>query len=176
MARYILIDTKYRQMAFPSPSDGALIKPYQWSFRTPVLLLFSSPILSKNYFHNREFVQVLNSWFLFSMRWIRLSNIQQSTVLNRCRPPISSICRNTQSCILIKSCSMTICRKFHQPRRPPLLLLKLQFSMTQLLTQSVAHSTRPFLKPTANNQPIKKFLSLAVSWVKLDVILENKVV
>ena len=35
MARYNLIDTKYRQMAFQSPSDGALISPNQQSFGTP---------------------------------------------------------------------------------------------------------------------------------------------
>ena len=35
MARYNLIDTKYRQMAFRSPSDGAPISPYQQSFGTP---------------------------------------------------------------------------------------------------------------------------------------------
>ena len=40
------------------------------------------------------------------------------------------------------------------------------FSMTSLLTHTVAHSTRPSFRPKTNNQPIKKFLSLAVSWVK----------
>ena len=35
MARYNLIDTKYRQMVFRSLSDGAPISPYQWSFGTP---------------------------------------------------------------------------------------------------------------------------------------------
>ena len=35
IARYNLIDTKYRQMAFQSPSDGAMICPYQQSFGTP---------------------------------------------------------------------------------------------------------------------------------------------
>ena len=34
IARYNLIDTKYRQMAFWSPSDGAPISPYQPSFGT----------------------------------------------------------------------------------------------------------------------------------------------
>ena len=37
------------------------------------------------------------------------------------------------------------------------------FSMTQLLTHSVAHSTRPSSRPKTNNQPLKKFLSLALS-------------
>ena len=36
-------------------------------------------------------------------------------------------------------------------------------SMTSLLTHNVAHSTRPSFRPKTNNQPIKKFLSLAVS-------------
>ena len=40
-------------------------------------------------------------------------------------------------------------------------------SMTQLLTHSVAHSTRPCSRPQTNNQSIKKFLSLAVSCVKV---------
>ena len=35
IARYNLIDTKYRQIAFRSPSDGALISPNQPSFGTP---------------------------------------------------------------------------------------------------------------------------------------------
>ena len=35
MARYNLIDIKYIQMAFRSPSDGAPISPYQRSFGTP---------------------------------------------------------------------------------------------------------------------------------------------
>ena len=39
--------------------------------------------------------------------------------------------------------------------------------MTQLLTHSVAHSTRPSSRSKTNNQSLKKFLSLAVSWVKV---------
>ena len=35
MASYNLIDTKYRQMAFWSQSDGAAISPYQQSFGNP---------------------------------------------------------------------------------------------------------------------------------------------
>ena len=35
IARYNLINTKYHQMAFQSPSDGALISPNQPSFGTP---------------------------------------------------------------------------------------------------------------------------------------------
>ena len=41
------------------------------------------------------------------------------------------------------------------------------FSMTSLLTHTVTHSTRPSFRPKSNNQPLKKFLSLAVSWVKV---------
>ena len=40
-------------------------------------------------------------------------------------------------------------------------------SMTFLLTHNVAHSTRHSFRPKTNNQPIKKFLSLAFSWVKV---------
>ena len=40
-------------------------------------------------------------------------------------------------------------------------------SMTSLLSHTVAHSTRPSLRPKTNYQPLKKFLSLAVSWVKV---------
>ena len=36
-------------------------------------------------------------------------------------------------------------------------------SMTQLLTHTIAHSTRPSFSPQNNNQPTKKFLILAVS-------------
>ena len=39
--------------------------------------------------------------------------------------------------------------------------------MTSLLTHTVAHTTRPSLWPKTNNQPLKKFLSLVVSWVKV---------
>ena len=40
-------------------------------------------------------------------------------------------------------------------------------SMTSLLTHTVAHSTTLSFRPKTNNQPIKKFLSLEVSWVKV---------
>ena len=43
----------------------------------------------------------------------------------------------------------------------------LAYSMTSLLTHTVAHSTRPSYRPKINNQPLKKFLSLMVSWVKV---------
>ena len=36
-------------------------------------------------------------------------------------------------------------------------------NMTSLLTHNVAHSTRHSFRPRTNNQPIKKFLSLAFS-------------
>ena len=38
-----------------------------------------------------------------------------------------------------------------------------QVSMTTLLTHTVAHSTQPSFRPQTNNQPLKKFLSLALS-------------
>ena len=41
--------------------------------------------------------------------------------------------------------------------------LALKASMTSLLTHTGAHSTRPSYRPKVNNQPLKKFLSLAVS-------------
>ena len=41
------------------------------------------------------------------------------------------------------------------------------FSMTTLLTHTVAHSTKPFSRPKTNNQPPKKFLSLSLSWTKV---------
>ena len=40
-------------------------------------------------------------------------------------------------------------------------------SMTQLLIQSVALSTRPSFRAKTNNQSIKKFLILVVNWVKV---------
>ena len=48
-----------------------------------------------------------------------------------------------------------------------LLFTTQSISMTQLLTHSVAHSTEPSSRPKTNNQSIKKFLSLAVSCVKV---------
>ena len=39
--------------------------------------------------------------------------------------------------------------------------------MTSLLMHTVARSTRPSFRPKINNQQLKKFLSLAVSWVKV---------
>jgi hypothetical protein len=43
-------------------------------------------------------------------------------------------------------------------------------SMTSLLTHTVVHSTTHSFRPKTNNQPLEKFLSLAVSWVK---VVEN---
>ena len=46
-------------------------------------------------------------------------------------------------------------------------IVRIRVSMTSLLTHSVAHSTRPSFRPKINNQPLKKFLSLALSWTKV---------
>ena len=56
-----------------------------------------------------------------------------------------------------------------------LWLFRMIISMTSLLAHTVAHSTRPSLRLKNNNQPHKKFLSLAVSWVKVVKILTFKV-
>ena len=48
-----------------------------------------------------------------------------------------------------------------------ILMTNLFVSMTTLLTHTVAHSTKPSFMPKTNNQPPKKFLSLALSWAKL---------
>ena len=40
-------------------------------------------------------------------------------------------------------------------------------SLTSLLTHNVAYSTRHSFRPKINNQALKKFLSLAVSWIKV---------
>ena len=53
-----------------------------------------------------------------------------------------------------------------QPKISTLALFLSSCSMTSLLTPNVAHSTGPSFRPKTNNPPIKKFLSLAVSWVK----------
>ena len=50
--------------------------------------------------------------------------------------------------------SMIICMQYKAPT---------YLSMTSLLMHTVAHSTRPSFRPKTNNQPLKKFLSLAVS-------------
>ena len=39
-----------------------------------------------------------------------------------------------------------------------------KYSMTQLLTHTIEHST---FRPKINNQPIKKFLRLVITWVKV---------
>ena len=41
------------------------------------------------------------------------------------------------------------------------------YSMTTLLTHTVAHSTKPSFRTKTNNQPLKKFLSLALGWTKV---------
>ena len=50
-------------------------------------------------------------------------------------------------------------RQFFVPKKITLQSL----SMTSLLTHDVAHSTRHSFRPKTNNQPFKKFLSLAFS-------------
>ena len=39
--------------------------------------------------------------------------------------------------------------------------------MNSILTHTVAHSTMSWFGPKTNNQPLKKFLCFAVSWVKV---------
>ena len=46
-------------------------------------------------------------------------------------------------------------------------LLHTKFSMTSLLTHNVAHSTGYSFRSKTNKQPLKKFLSLAFTWVKV---------
>ena len=58
--------------------------------------------------------------------------------------------------------------KYCQITRGVFLLYScIYISMTSLLTHTFAHSTRPSFRLKTNNQPLKKFLSLAVSWVKV---------
>ena len=66
---------------------------------------------------------------------------------------------------------MQLYRVSHIIRHPHILYVRhykllcrlLTVSMTSLLTHTVAHSTRPSFRLKTNNQPLKKFLSLAVS-------------
>ena len=44
-----------------------------------------------------------------------------------------------------------------------LMILHMNLRITTLLTNTVAHSTKPSFRPKTNNQPIRKFLSLALS-------------
>ena len=53
------------------------------------------------------------------------------------------------------------------PKVDEILAFFVKASMTSLLMHTVAHSTRPSFRLKTNNQPLKKFLSLAVSWVKV---------
>ena len=55
-------------------------------------------------------------------------------------------------------CRLLCCTYFS-----PFNALSKYVSMTQLLTHTIAHSTRPSFSPQNNNQPTKKFLILAVS-------------
>ena len=57
--------------------------------------------------------------------------------------------------------------KFSDLRGHSLIVRATSCSMTSLLTHTVAHSTRSSFRPKTNNQPLKKFLSLVVSWVKV---------
>ena len=50
-----------------------------------------------------------------------------------------------------------------KPKVPDHSVEDIKGSMTSLLTHTVAHSTRPSFRLKTNNQPLKKFLSLAVS-------------
>ena len=43
----------------------------------------------------------------------------------------------------------------------------IHISMTSFLTHTVAHSTKSSFRPNTNYQPLKKSLSLSVSWVKV---------
>ena len=55
IARYNLINSKYRQMEFQSPSDGAPISPYHQSFGTPGQTKVSGEICyyySQLFFHS----------------------------------------------------------------------------------------------------------------------------
>ena len=70
--------------------------------------------------------------------------------------------RIKQMCLVyFLSCVFTIyiCIRFDGNFCPVFLVV----SMTSLLTHTVAHSTRPFFRTKTNYQPLKKFLSLAVS-------------
>ena len=65
--------------------------------------------------------------------------------------------------LFITSESWQSLRVFVYIKRP----INFESHMTSLLTHTVAHSTRPSFRPKTNNQPLKKFLSLAVSWVRV---------
>ena len=54
-----------------------------------------------------------------------------------------------------------------------LIMMKLKVSMTQLWKHTVAHSTMPSFRPKANNQPIKKFFSIATTWVNVVKMCKN---
>ena len=62
---------------------------------------------------------------------------------------------------------LMICMLLNVKEPSTISLLSSLVSMTSLLTHTVAHSTRPSFRPKTNYQPLKKFLSLVVSWVKV---------
>ena len=64
--------------------------------------------------------------------------------------------RQSYISMMLKAIDEHLCRKKNMVTRE-------NVSMTSLLTLNVAHSTRHSFRPKTNNQPIKKFLSLAFS-------------
>ena len=72
MARYNLIATKYHQMAFRSPSDGALISPNQQSFETPCQTKVSGDRQRET---THEICCLLAEWKTFAgfVHWVQLS-------------------------------------------------------------------------------------------------------
>ena len=76
--------------------------------------------------------------------------------------------------VVCSLCYLALCRPdgTHGDSGELSSLCTTSYSMTSLLTHTVAHSTyQAFLslifRPKTNNQPIKKFLSLVISWVKV---------
>ena len=110
----------------------------------PVIALFT-PSRTPRIFDNPK-------WHIFSEHWVM----------------VNSKTNNQNS--MIKTCRRA--EKFPGMRHPTHVKLHgigidTNSSMTQLLTHSVAHSTKPSSRPKTNNQPLKKFLSVVFSWVKV---------
>ena len=68
---------------------------------------------------------------------------------------------------LEKSIKAIMCMPVKTLENTIVLYVAKKVSMTKLLTHTVAHSTKPSFMPKTNNQPPKKFLSLALSWAKV---------
>ena len=54
------------------------------------------------------------------------------------------------------------------------IIFDIWYSMTSLLTNTVAHSTRHSFRPKANNHSIKNSISLEFTWAKVFLVIKRQ--